>query len=93
MHIFQRPTCCLCMLCLAQVLGKKYKFFLYLYRLETQLALPKYCFMIGLLFFSRSETHCVDSYRELIVTSQGGALQMETEMREIFLFREGGRCY
>lgn len=71
---------------------QKYMFFLYLYKLETEFGYG--CAPIAWLlcyFFKRWIPTYADGCRKRILTSQGGSLWME--MREIFLFKEGGQCY
>ena len=74
-------------------IGRKDMFLLYLYRLETEFSYGHGPIAVWLLchFFKRWIPTCADGCRKQILTSQGGSLRME--MREIFLFEEGGQCY
>lgn len=73
--------------------ARKYMFFLYLYRLETEFSYGHATIALWLLchFFKQLISTYADGCRKQVLTSQGGSLRME--IRVIFLFKEGGQCY
>lgn len=92
LHKFQRPMDQLCMLlCLAEALGESTCFSCTGLKQNLVMAMLLLLYDCFAVFFKGWTSTYADGCRKQILTSQGGSLQME--MREIFLFEEGGQCY